>query len=703
VGCRLATWVIRGRRRPRRNGPGSQIVAARPPRLRAVAATAMRRGVATAALSLGLRAAITVAARWAVAASAAQASTAMAGALAAAERTALEASSRGAASHGARPYVPGARVQLHGLHEAAELNGRQGILRGFDRRSGRYMVTLVGSDQTMKLQPRNMWRLPEPSPMALQPAQLLSRPYPQLQARQAHHGQSQRGRLVIIHGLVSAKSLNGQVGRLEAYDRASERYVVKLRAGATRKIRPANLRLLGALPHSRVCQHWVAAGGDLGAGVAGSEPAERGSELATMADHRGGGRKQRKLCFNARHRLPALAPPHRASPEAAVELATVAAPPLAVAAQGRTAGSAHSALGAAQASVRPEETLQAGRIGRWHWPVGAHVRLQGLRTAAELNGQLALVRGFDRASQRYAVQLRDGELRRVAGAHLAPLLPATALAASAPAGSWPRLSVCNAFAVTSPVQLVAIVNATSVRGGHKYVSVAPNLAFQACIDIPELPNATVGLAFLVARLQVARLTLNETLQRDPWRGLELTIFRSSADSMKASVRQSRVSFRDPAAYYLHVVNGYVGQRLLDIRVQRGSYDKSLVMDRTYRLSREEPIRLTLTDGFQQLHLSFQPRRSRTYCIVTTGVDIGGLQGDVRPMGLLAHEVGAWTASEELGRQSQGLGRGFQRRGLALAQVSDGTKGQLEEGTGQGLGLRLTRWFSDLVGPLRQLS
>lgn len=84
-------------------------------------------------------------------------------------------------------------------------------------------------------------------------------------------------------------------------------------------------------------------------------------------------------------------------------------------------------------AVGVAETLDAGEFAgglenygagdeRQTLPAGSRVVLQGLRSAVELNGQVAIIRGFDRATSRYIVQpASGGALKKVLYGHLQPL------------------------------------------------------------------------------------------------------------------------------------------------------------------------------------------------------------------------------------------------------------------------------------------
>mmetsp|Transcript_95615 Transcript_95615/g.270540 ORF Transcript_95615/g.270540 Transcript_95615/m.270540 type:complete len:359 (+) Transcript_95615:3-1079(+) len=211
----------------------------------------------------------------------------------------------------------------------------------------------------------------------------------------------------------------------------------------------------------------------------------------------------------------------------------------------------------------------------------------------------------------------------------------------------PQLSVCNAYPGTQRMQVMAI----SKGGSSRYSQVVHDLDYQSCADVQSLPFRPGALSVVIGRLEVARVAVNDSEQLDAHHGLELTVYRADANSLKATVRENHIeaSDSDDDAYFLHLVDAYAGARLLELKAKRGSFERKLPLGTTYRLKKEEPIQLTLTDGFQRLQLSFQPHKGHTYALAATGADVG-LKGEPRNVGLLAHEVGAWTASEEMPEQ-----------------------------------------------------
>jgi len=298
------------------------------------------------------------------------------------------------------------------------------------------------------------------------------------------------------------------------------------------------------------------------------------------------------------------------------------------------------------------------------WLKGAYVRLLGLKSAAELNGQVASVVAYENATQRYVVKVPGiKRLKRIRVENLADVAsseptvappvvpvvavanviatPATPAAPAASAGSGHQLSICNAYATHSPIEVFAV----SPDGKH-YTHVVKALDFQSCSDVDDLASDKVGsLAFIIGKFQVAKQVV-DFASLTPGQGLELVVFRKDKDSLQALVRENPVEIGDSEAYYMHIVNAYAGRKTLELHVQRGKFLKKLPLDKTFRLSTTKAINMVLSDGTQKLKLSFQPRRAKTYCIMTTGVD-EGLRGEPRNVGLVAHEIGTWTSSEEM--------------------------------------------------------
>jgi hypothetical protein len=248
----------------------------------------------------------------------------------------------------------------------------------------------------------------------------------------------------------------------------------------------------------------------------------------------------------------------------------------------------------------------------------------------------------------------------------------------------PRYSVCNAYTEQASLQVFAIPEGEpSGNSHHKYVRVVRDLPFQDCSDVQDVPFSKGSLAFAVGRMEVARIPFNTT-EPAALHGLELTVFRSDVNKLKASVHQNAVNLEDSGAYYLHVVNAYAGSKLLELRVRRGAFTKTLPLDTTYRLNRYAPISLMLTDGFRRLRLGFQPQPGKTYCVVTTGTD-PGFHGEPRSVGLLAHELGAWTASEEMPGEGPRLAPAAHEEQAPMDAGPDASASPAEEGGADGQG------------------
>jgi len=302
-----------------------------------------------------------------------------------------------------------------------------------------------------------------------------------------------------------------------------------------------------------------------------------------------------------------------------------------------------------------------------HWMKGAYVRLIGLKQAAELNNQVASVVAFENSTQRYVVKvpgikrlkrIKVGNLEDVASTEpvASPVVAAVANVVGAPAlpgvqqKSGHQLSVCNAYATHSPIQVFAV----SADGKH-YTHVVKSLDFQSCSDIDDLgSDKAASLAFIIGKFQVAKKVVDFS-NLTPGQGLELVVFRKDQNSLQAAVHENPVEIGDNEAYYLHIVNAYAGRKSLELHVQRGKFLKKLPLDKTFRLSTTQSINMVLSDGSQKLRLGFQPHRAKTYTVMTTGVD-EGLRGEPRNVGLVAHEIGAWTSSEEMVPDSTGPGQ-----------------------------------------------
>lgn len=318
------------------------------------------------------------------------------------------------------------------------------------------------------------------------------------------------------------------------------------------------------------------------------------------------------------------------------------------------------------------------------------------------------MRSFNSTTQRYVVQVPDGSFKSIKAEHLSPV---TGSAAVSPAGAGappaPRLTVCNAYPAHALLQVFAIPE--NVSGKHHYTNLVHDLEYQSCAPFRDLPYKQGTLAFVVGRLQVAHMPINAT-HVDERRGLEITVFRSNVNSLKAQLRKSMVQLQDTHAYYLHVVNAYVGARLLELHIQRGKIGQKISLDKAYRLTKEQDVSLTLTDGFQRLQVGFQPRRGRNYFVVMTGVD-AGLRGEPRNVGIIASEIGVWKSSEEMMGQGivsspeAGSSPEAARAKPQLGLVSAKTEVSAQEEDGDESGTQvwrtsLTAWVSNLMSFLR---
>jgi hypothetical protein len=204
------------------------------------------------------------------------------------------------------------------------------------------------------------------------------------------------------------------------------------------------------------------------------------------------------------------------------------------------------------------------------------------------------------------------------------------------------MSICNAYASHSPLSAFAVS-----EDGSQYTEIIHGLPFQACQDLEDFPEKVGTVSFVVDKLQVVKGAFNAS-RIGANHGLEMVVYRNDVNSLKAKIHETVYNTADPKAYYLSVVNAYAGSRLLELHVKRGAMEEKLPLSiaKTYRLDREQFLQLKLTDGTQHLLTSFEPRRSRTYTVIATGVDMG-LRGEPQAVGLVTHELGAWTTSEEM--------------------------------------------------------
>jgi hypothetical protein len=332
---------------------------------------------------------------------------------------------------------------------------------------------------------------------------------------------------------------------------------------------------------------------------------------------------------------------------------------------------------------------------------GSHAQLIGLVSAALLNGKMATIKSFDNTTQRFVVQLDDGSLKRVKKEHLAPpvqkLPQGTLVQAVDPQATAPTLSVCNAYPEKAPLTVFLIS-----KDGTGYAQVVHGLAYQSCADVQEFHTHVGYLSFVIGRLQVAKIPMNLTKLVNANKGVEMVVFRSNVNSLAASIQQIPFRRADPKAYYLNLVNAYVGSRLLELHIARGRFVERLPMNRTYRLSREEQITVTLTDGFQRLEMAFQPRRSRHYCIMTTGVD-EGMRGSAFNVGLVGHELGAWTSMEEMTNQDEAPAPAPSLQAAAPPTLDfDAESAGADDGSDGASGKGIASWLTSKISHFRSV-
>jgi len=596
------------------------------------------------------------------------------------------------AVQGDQPDFPkGSHVVVFGMQTATDLNGQEVTVEGVDKDSGRYVVRIPGGDggakSLRKVTASHLKPLGDDSVSASDAAAS-----PEEKHREAMHGfmeDMQRrtddaarqdnlagdsggpqrippGTKVRVDGLVKLQSLNGQMGTIRTFDYSSGRYIVQFPGMPPRKLKAENLlfntgntgrrtsKQSASDPKASICQQKL---DDPHADkkVYGPLQITIGTKvilqsLTSAAAIQGGwnGMTAVMHCFD------------ETSGRYVVSMQG-GAPKKLKSQNLRRADAASSNSTVCQQQLASAEEGGMKSVGPLHLTIGSKVILQNLTSTAAVkghwNGMEGVVHCFDTGSGRYVVAMSDGSPRKLKAQNVriaanqtdAPVEAAdvaaneSAVPASATvvkAGKH-KISVCNAYPAAVPMQVFAVMAGNK----HKFVRVVTDLNFQDCVDAAEFPFMNGSLSFVVGRFQVGQASINQA-QIKPDENLELTVYRGSVNSLKAAVHQNFVSTTDKDAYYLHIINAYAGSKLLELHVQRGKFAQQLPLNSTFRLAREQKMQFTLTDGFQRLHLGFQPQKGRTFCVVLTGAD-AGLRGEPRNVGIIAHELGAWTSSEEM--------------------------------------------------------
>mmetsp|Transcript_46757 Transcript_46757/g.97346 ORF Transcript_46757/g.97346 Transcript_46757/m.97346 type:complete len:482 (-) Transcript_46757:43-1488(-) len=439
----------------------------------------------------------------------------------------------------------------------------------------------------------------------------------------------QKGRHVVVNGLIHSVELNGQEAVVEGYDAASARYVLRMASGAYRKVKQEHVT---ASSYSNSAQKESPCTMEAGAGFAvGSQvrlhdlhspgAAELNGELGLVrCFSTATGRYTVELSDGT---VRAIRPEHLSTPSPN-DAGDEEIP--------RSSGS--------EVSASVEDVVQeASEISKLstaeRFPQkGARVKLVGLK-AKSMNGKVVKITSYENSTQRYIVKLPDGSMRKVEASKLQ----------STDEAPRPRLSVCNAYKLHE--QLKVVLN--SETGTSKVLAM---LDFASCEDFEELPFDKGSISLLLSSMQVANVPFDLSVL-GPGRGTELTVAPSESKAgskSKAKVLQNIVELDDGGAYYLHLVNAHVGSRPVQLSVQRGPVAKVLPMDKSYRLERVEDMSLTLMDGERRLRLAFNPQKSRTYCAIVTGGSDGENQ-DAQRVGLVLHKLGEWTSAEQLDKEA----------------------------------------------------
>lgn len=501
-------------------------------------------------------------------------------------------------SDGMPALKEGAHVTIVGLHSAKKLNGETAVVHDVDVKSGRYMVELPdGSAKAIKRQ-----NLLLPSELARVEALKNAAASPSAESQPLGPNGWVVGTQVLISGLVSAKELNGQVGSVRAFDDQMQRYILVLPGGGPpKKIRPKNLHVAAS------------------SGSATSSP----SQVQKMGE-----RKVEQPQIQQ-----PVAPKNSAQPQAQPSMPS---------------GQVLSK------SLVP--TTAAPATSSTQLLPGSHVLVSGLVSSPQLNGQIATVHAFDDKTGRYIVEFASGgKPKKIKESHLklvdAPKmsLGSKSVTVSTPTkvtqatqSRLPRASVCNAYADHASMSVFLLS-----ADGDSYMQLFGGLPYQGCTDV-DLPDdaSNATLEFVIDKFQVARQSLKGVKAlKNPSTSLVLVAYRKGPNTLKAAVLANTVTRRDDL-YTLLMFNAYRGTDLFEMRANRGGIVQELKLNKAYRLNKEQHFALTLTNGFHDLNLAFQPKKGRVYAAVCTGV-AEGLKGEPRNLGIVVHELGDWTASEEM--------------------------------------------------------
>jgi len=136
----------------------------------------------------------------------------------------------------------GMEVRIHGLSDAAYLNGATGVLQSFDPEVRRWTLAVFGDENNAKaVRPENLQPLRE----------IHGNGHDSSHNRGSGGGTTSSsaklssltpGAAVQLHGLVGAAGLNGMAGLLRSFDAEVGRWHVELANGETKAVRPENVK-----------------------------------------------------------------------------------------------------------------------------------------------------------------------------------------------------------------------------------------------------------------------------------------------------------------------------------------------------------------------------------------------------------------------------------------------------------------------------
>eukprot|EP00397_Hematodinium_sp_SG-2012_P055419 GEMP01067622.1.p1 GENE.GEMP01067622.1~~GEMP01067622.1.p1 ORF type:complete len:272 (+),score=46.58 GEMP01067622.1:171-986(+) len=199
------------------------------------------------------------------------------------------------------------------------------------------------------------------------------------------------------------------------------------------------------------------------------------------------------------------------------------------------------------------------------------------------------------------------------------------------------VTVCNAY--PDHRKLTAFL-VDKVKG---YMNLL-DLDYQTCGDT-RIP-LTGSLHFSISKLQVAQHAFNVT-ELSTNSIVVLTVYRDDTNSLKASVLADICKPETQAQ--LLVFSAYTGLKIVDLKMLGADVEEKLDTNKRYRLLPKQ-YSFVVSDGFHHMQFGFRAVARHIHMLVLTGIE-PGLRGEPKNLGVIAHEVGSWSLSEQLSRNT----------------------------------------------------